>query len=186
MEAELKVKKMGRLRKSLIWFYNLPIVQRAQISLVILGDVMALASLYPSHSMHISRPFLAWRRWKKGHSPIPYIYFYILFMRCQKNFNLNIKLNLNFDNANANAIANDVMRRPWTACKSVSMRVCVRVRVGVFVRLNTSFCSTAGRMAATRTWNWNWSLLPLPPCIVPSSSPPTPFPVSVSSNAAVN
>lgn len=62
MEAELKVKKMGRLRKSLIWFYNLPIVQRAQISLVILGDVMALASLYPSHSMHISRPFLAWRR----------------------------------------------------------------------------------------------------------------------------
>lgn len=62
MEAELKVKKMGRLRKSLIWFYNLPIVQRAQISLVILGDVMALASLYPSHSMHISRPFLVWRR----------------------------------------------------------------------------------------------------------------------------
>lgn len=115
MEAELKVKKMGRLRKSLIWFYNLPIVQRAQISLVILGDVMALASLYPSHSMHISRPFLVWRRWGKDTLTVPYIYiFYILFMRCQKNINieLNLRLNLNSDNANANAIANDVMRRP--------------------------------------------------------------------------
>lgn len=152
MEAELKVKKMGKLRKSLIWFYNLPIVQCAQISLVILGDVMALASLYPSHSMHISRPFLAWRRWGKDTHNTLYIYFYILFMRCQKNLNIELNLNLNSDNANANAIANDVMRRPWTACKS-SMRVCVclRVCVGVFVRLNTSFCSTAGRMAAART-----------------------------------
>lgn len=45
-------------------------------------------------------------------------------MRCQKNLNLNLNIKLNSDNANA--IAHDVMRRPWTACKS-SIRVCVLV-----------------------------------------------------------
>ncbi|KAH8415942.1 hypothetical protein KR222_004733 [Zaprionus bogoriensis] len=53
---------MGRIRKSLIWFFNLPAVRRTQISLVILGDLLSLASLYPSHSMYISRPFLIWKR----------------------------------------------------------------------------------------------------------------------------
>lgn len=62
METDLQLKKMGRCRKSLIRFFNSSTVQWVQITLVILGDVMALASLYPAHSMHISRPFLLWRR----------------------------------------------------------------------------------------------------------------------------
>lgn len=69
------------------------------------------------------------------------------------------------------------MRRPWTACK-LSMRVCVCVWVcvGVFVRLNTSFCSTAGRMAAARTRTGTEACSHFPPALfpVPPSQPRSP------------
>ncbi|XP_034479916.1 uncharacterized protein LOC117785792 [Drosophila innubila] len=49
-------------RRSVVCFFNLPAVQCAQVILVVVGDILALSNFYPSHSMHISRPFLLWRR----------------------------------------------------------------------------------------------------------------------------
>ncbi|XP_032596743.1 uncharacterized protein LOC116805879 [Drosophila grimshawi] len=45
-----------------MWFFSLKSVRYAQISLVVLGDLLSLASIYPSHSLHIWHPFLTWRR----------------------------------------------------------------------------------------------------------------------------
>ncbi|KAH8405530.1 hypothetical protein KR215_002061, partial [Drosophila sulfurigaster] len=48
-------------RRSVLKFLQQPSVQYAQVTLVVVGDILSLASLYPSHSMHISRPFLLWK-----------------------------------------------------------------------------------------------------------------------------
>ncbi|KAH8300051.1 hypothetical protein KR044_008989, partial [Drosophila immigrans] len=48
-------------RGSLTKFLHQPAVKYAQVTLVVVGDILSLASLYPSHSMHVSRPFLLWQ-----------------------------------------------------------------------------------------------------------------------------
>ncbi|XP_064536099.1 uncharacterized protein LOC135426754 [Drosophila montana] len=60
-EAAPRSNRLRGLRDSLVWFFSLPAVQYAQVSVVVLGDLLALSSLYPSHSMYIARPFLIWK-----------------------------------------------------------------------------------------------------------------------------
>ncbi|KAH8237079.1 hypothetical protein KR038_003877 [Drosophila bunnanda] len=48
-------------QEKLVWFFGLKSVRYAQIFIVVTGDLLALANLYPKHCRYIRRPFLLWK-----------------------------------------------------------------------------------------------------------------------------
>ncbi|KAH8253133.1 hypothetical protein KR032_003661 [Drosophila birchii] len=50
------------LQEKLAWFFGLKSVRYAQIFIVVTGDLLALANLYPKHCRYIKRPFLLWEK----------------------------------------------------------------------------------------------------------------------------
>ncbi|XP_023168629.1 uncharacterized protein LOC111597918 [Drosophila hydei] len=61
MAGNSKPTKLQSLCNTLNWFFNLPAVQNAKVSIVVLLDLLTLSSLCPAYSNYIARPFLLWK-----------------------------------------------------------------------------------------------------------------------------
>ncbi|KAH8389857.1 uncharacterized protein LOC110189680 [Drosophila serrata] len=48
-------------QEKVVWFFGLKSVRYTQIFIVVMGDLLALANLYPKHCRYIQRPFLVWK-----------------------------------------------------------------------------------------------------------------------------